>query len=124
MNSCCNDVKRVTLEMGGNDPAIVRADCDVKEAAEGVFKGAFNNTGQICCAIKRCYVHESIYDEFTKELVKQADQAVFGDGMVDGVQYGPLNNKMQYDKVSAYVEDAKKHGANILCGGSHLDASR
>ena len=110
MAACAPDVKRVTLEMGGNDPAIVRADVDVKEAAPKVFAGAFANSGQICCAIKRCFVHESVFDEFKAELVKCAETAKFGDGFEEGVEFGPLNNKMQFDKVSELVEDARTAG--------------
>ena len=72
MKCCAEDVKRVTLEMGGNDVAIVREDCDVKKTAQGVFKGAFINSGQVCVAIKRAYVHKKIYDEFVKEITEVA----------------------------------------------------
>ena len=75
MAACAHDVKRVTLEMGGNDPAIVRADCDPATVAPKVFGGAFGNTGQICCAIKRVFVHESIHDEFVSEMAKCAKEA-------------------------------------------------
>ena len=75
MKSCADDVKRLTLELGGNDAAIVRKDCEVKKVAAGVFKGAFANTGQVCVAIKRCYVHSSIHDEFVKEISSLASTA-------------------------------------------------
>ena len=117
MNACSNDVKRVTLEMGGNDAAIIRNDVDVKEVAPKVFNGAFANTGQICCAIKRAFIHEDVFDEFKDELVKCAERAKVGDGFEPGVEYGPLNNKMQLDKVSDYVDDARKQGCDVLCGG-------
>eukprot|EP01059_Diplonema_ambulator_P011760 TRINITY_DN217_c0_g1_i13.p2 TRINITY_DN217_c0_g1~~TRINITY_DN217_c0_g1_i13.p2 ORF type:complete len:568 (+),score=268.54 TRINITY_DN217_c0_g1_i13:56-1759(+) len=121
MKACSDDVKRMTLEMGGNDAAIVRGDVDVKKAAAGVFGGAFANTGQVCVAVKRAYVHSSIYDEFVKELVKNAEEAKFGDGMEATTMYGPLNNKMQFDKVCEFVEDAKKNGAKIETGGKPMD---
>jgi len=121
MACCARDVRRVNLELGGNDPAIVRADVDVPATAKRVFKRAFENTGQICCAIKRCYVHKSIYPEFVDELVKCAKNAVVGDGFSKGVQYGPLCNKMQFSKVSELVEDARKNGADIRCGGKAMD---
>jgi len=122
MQCCVKDVRRHVLEMGGNDPAIVRSDVDIKKAAQGVFEGAFKNTGQICCAIKRCFVHEDIFDQFKAELVKCAENAVVGDGFTEGVEYGPLNNKMQYDKVCAFAEDCKNIGAEILCGGRPMTA--
>eukprot|EP01001_Neometanema_parovale_P005099 NODE_1791_length_1608_cov_129.851852_g1705_i0.p1 GENE.NODE_1791_length_1608_cov_129.851852_g1705_i0~~NODE_1791_length_1608_cov_129.851852_g1705_i0.p1 ORF type:complete len:493 (+),score=153.83 NODE_1791_length_1608_cov_129.851852_g1705_i0:60-1481(+) len=118
MAACSNDMKRVTLELGGNDPAIVRSDCDVKETAPKVFAGAMGNTGQVCCAIKRVFVHESIFDGFCAELAECAKKAKVGDGFEEGVEFGPLNNKMQFDKVSELVEDAKKNGAKILAGGN------
>lgn len=123
MSTCAKDVKRVTLEMGGNDPAIVREDVDVAETAQKVFNGAFENTGQICCAIKRCYVHQSIFPEFVSEITKCANKAVVGDGFGEGVNYGPLCNEMQYSKVSDLVEDARKNGAEIHCGGKPMDES-
>lgn len=121
MAACAADVKRVTLEMGGNDPAIVRADCDPAEVAPKLFGSAFGNTGQICCAIKRCYVHESIYDKFVEEMAKCAKAAKCGDGFEEGVEYGPLNNKMQYDRVSELVEDAKASGGTIVTGGAAIE---
>jgi len=123
MTCCAKDVRRVTLEMGGNDAAIVREDVDVAKTAQKVFNGAFENTGQICCAIKRCYVHQSIYPEFVDEIVKCANKAVVGDGFAKGVKYGPLCNKMQFGKVSELVEDARKNGAKIHCGGKAMDES-
>jgi acyl-CoA reductase-like NAD-dependent aldehyde dehydrogenase len=93
------DLKRVTLELGGNDPAIVRPDVDVNEAAAGIFQAAFANTGQVCAAIKRVFVHEDIYPEFVAAVTAQAKAAVTGDGFSPGTEYGPLNNKMQFDKV-------------------------
>lgn len=125
MTSCAEDVKRITLEMGGNDACIIRGDMDPAEAAKGVFGGAFSNTGQICCAIKRAYVHESIYDKFKQEIVKCAKESVkvHGNGMTTGVQFGPINNKMQFDKVCKFVEDAKEDGGEILCGGRPLKAT-
>ena len=93
------DLKRVTLELGGNDPAIVRADADITSAAEGIFQAAFANTGQVCAAIKRVFVHEDVYDDFVKEVTANAEKAVTGDGFAPDTEYGPLNNKMQFDRV-------------------------
>jgi len=123
MMSCAAGLRRVTLELGGNDAAIVRPDVDVDAAAKGVFTGAFSNTGQICVAIKRVYVHEAIFDEFKNAIVKCAAEAkkVTGDGMKDGVQFGPLCNKMQFDKINAFVDRARKDGGKIEIGGSPID---
>eukprot|EP01060_Flectonema_neradi_P004486 TRINITY_DN128_c0_g1_i2.p1 TRINITY_DN128_c0_g1~~TRINITY_DN128_c0_g1_i2.p1 ORF type:complete len:483 (+),score=166.37 TRINITY_DN128_c0_g1_i2:63-1511(+) len=121
MKCCSEDVKRVTLEMGGNDAAIVREDCDVKKVAQGVFQGAFLNSGQVCVAVKRAYVHKKIYDEFVKEITEIAKNSKWGDGMDATTEYGPLNNKMQYDKVLGFIEDAKKEGGKFETGGKAMD---
>lgn len=116
MASAANTMKRVTLEMGGNDPTIVLPDVDVKAAAEKVYGGAFLNAGQVCLAVKRAYVHESIYDEFCDALVSIADQAVVGDGLEQGTTIGPIQNKAQFEKIKGYLDDAKNCG-NVIAGG-------
>jgi len=116
MASAAGTVKRVTLELGGNDPAIVMPDVNVKETAAKIYGGAFLNAGQVCLAIKRLYVHEKIYDEMCNELAKLADEAVVGDGLQQGSSVGPIQNKAQYDKVKALIKSAKKDG-KILSGG-------
>ncbi|HXZ85685.1 MAG TPA: aldehyde dehydrogenase family protein [Myxococcota bacterium] len=114
------DLKRVTLELGGNDAAIVLGDVDVKATAQKIFWGAFENSGQICSAIKRVYVPENLYKSVVSELVEIAKTVKVGNGLEAGTQLGPLNNKMQYDKVREMVEDAKKHGARVVTGGQQL----
>ncbi|MEM9699394.1 MAG: aldehyde dehydrogenase family protein [Pseudomonadota bacterium] len=116
MASAAAGMKRVTLEMGGNDPSIVLPDVDVKAAAEKVFGGAFLNAGQVCLAVKRAYVHDDIYDDFCTELQGIASQAVLGDGLQQGTTIGPIQNKAQYEKVKGYLEDAKANG-EIIAGG-------
>lgn len=115
-------LKRITLELGGNDAAVVLSDADVKEVAPQIFQNAMMNTGQVCIAVKRAYVHESKYNEFVDAVTEAAkqSQAVFGDGFKDGMMFGPLNNKMQFDRVNELVEDAKKNGAKIHTGGSPM----
>lgn len=121
-NSATNGMRRYNIEAGGNDAAVVLPDCDPKEVAPGLFQGAMFNTGQVCVAIKRCYVHESIYDDVVEELVKCAKDAKFGDGFKEGVMFGPLNNKMQFDKVMGVIEDTKKvDGAKFECGGKKME---
>ena len=116
MESAASTMKRVTLEMGGNDPSIVMPDVNVKEAAQKVYAGAFANAGQVCLAVKRAYVHADIYDEFCDELQKIANQAVVGNGMDENTTIGPIQNKMQYEKVKGYMDDAKANG-KIVAGG-------
>jgi acyl-CoA reductase-like NAD-dependent aldehyde dehydrogenase len=115
--SAAATLKRVTLELGGNDPAIVLDDVDVKSAAKKIFFASFVNSGQVCMAIKRIYAHESIYEELCDALVEEAKKAKVGNGLDAGTELGPLQNKMQYDKVVGIIEDTKKAGATILAGG-------
>jgi len=114
---CAESLKRCTLELGGNDAAIVLPNTDPKSIADGIFGASMANSGQVCVAVKRVYVPEEQHDELVKELVNRAEAAKFGDGMTEGNDFGPLNNKMQFDKVTEYVEDAKKNGATIHTGG-------
>lgn len=116
-------LKPVTLELGGNDAAIVLADADVKAIAEPIFWGAFTNTGQICIAIKRLYVHDSILEPLVKELKALAESVKVGDGLLPGTQLGPLNNAAQLKRVKALVADAKRHGAKVITGGKSLKTS-
>ncbi|WP_436699502.1 aldehyde dehydrogenase family protein [Nocardioides sp. BYT-33-1] len=114
--SASRDLKRVTLELGGNDAAIVLDDADPSTVAAGIFRGAFWNCGQVCLAIKRLYVHDSIYEEVCRELVALAEGTVVGAGVEEGAQMGPLQNRMQFEKVRAFLADAEEHG-RVLCGG-------
>lgn len=117
--SCADGVKRVTLELGGNDPAIVMNDVDVKEVAPKILQGALVNAGQVCLAIKRVFVHESQYDAMCDELAKLAKQIVVGDGLAAGTQMGPLQNKMQFEKAKEYLADAHASG-KVIAGGHAL----
>jgi len=114
-------LKRLTLELGGNDPAIILEDANAEAAARGVFNQAMANTGQICIAVKRLFVHESKYDEVMEHLRTFAKRAKVGDGFSEGVEYGPINNKMQFERVKDLVEDAKRRGAEVHAGGSPLE---
>jgi acyl-CoA reductase-like NAD-dependent aldehyde dehydrogenase len=116
MAGAAETLKRITLELGGNDAGIVLDDVDPKTAAPKIFEGAFQNSGQVCIAMKRLYVHESIYDEMCNELVALANAAVVGDGLEQGTKLGPLQNRMQFEKVKDILEDARKHGT-VLAGG-------
>ncbi|HSQ00083.1 MAG TPA: aldehyde dehydrogenase family protein [Candidatus Dormibacteraeota bacterium] len=114
------DLKRVTLELGGNDPAIVLPDVDPKEVAAKIFWGAFQNCGQVCSAIKRVYAPEAMYDALVGELAEIARGVRVGNGLDDDTQIGPLNNRPQFERVKELVEDAKRHGARIAAGGETL----
>ena len=111
------DLKRLTLELGGNDAAIVLPDVDPAEIAEKVFWGAFENTGQVCSAIKRVFVHEDRYDAMLAELGRRASDVVVGDGLDASTQLGPLNNAPQFERVSELVAEAVQGGARVVTGG-------
>ncbi len=115
------DLKRVTLELGGNDPAIVLPDVDPKQVAEKLFWGAFANSGQICVAIKRLYAHESICTELSQELAALASSVPVGDGLEEGTKLGPINNAPQFERVRELVDDARGAGGKVLAGGEPLD---
>ena len=119
--SAAGTLKRVTLELGGNDPAIILDDVDPKAIAKRVFFASFVNSGQVCMAIKRIYAHESVYDELCEALVEQASAAVVGDGLDPATQLGPIQNQMQFDKVVDVLEETRQSGARILCGGEVPD---
>jgi aldehyde dehydrogenase (NAD+) len=115
--SALSSLKRLTLELGGNDAGIVLDDVDVTAVAEKIFAGSFMNCGQVCIALKRLYVHESQYDEMCNALAGLAEQTEVGDGMRNGVKIGPLQNKMQYRKALDFMEIGRRDG-NIIAGGT------
>ncbi|NIZ12066.1 aldehyde dehydrogenase family protein [Phaeobacter sp. HF9A] len=117
MSSAADTMKRLTLELGGNDAAIVLPDVDAKAIAEGLFFGAFFNNGQACAAIKRLYVHEDVYDEVCDALAEFAGNIKTGPGTDEDSILGPLANQMQFDIVSRLVEEGAKEG-RVLTGGA------
>ncbi len=121
MAAAAPTLKRLTLELGGNDAAIVLDDVDPKQAAEGIFGAAFLNSGQVCIALKRLYVHESIYDELCEEVAALARAANEKDESSSDIDFGPVQNRAQFEKVCAYVENARANG-NIIAGGDIPDA--
>ncbi len=115
--SAVETVKRMTLEMSGNDAAIVLPDVDAKAIAEGLFWGGFINNGQTCACMKRLYVHEDVYDDVCSALVDFARNIPVGDGMSEDSILGPVQNKMQFEKVARLVEASKTKG-RVLLGGT------
>jgi acyl-CoA reductase-like NAD-dependent aldehyde dehydrogenase len=116
MAGAAEGLKRITLELGGNDPAFVLDDVNVAETAPKLFASAFANGGQVCVAIKRLYVHDAIYDEMCVALATLADQAVVGNGLEQGTQVGPIQNEAQYRRVLDLIEDGRQHGC-VIAGG-------
>jgi phenylacetaldehyde dehydrogenase len=117
IRSSADTVKRLTLELGGNDAGIVLPDADPAAIAEGLFWGAFINTGQTCAALKRLYVHEDIYDQVCDALTEYAKNVPMGVGLDEQNVLGPLQNRAQYEIVARLVEAAKASGARVLLGG-------
>ncbi|KAK6334488.1 hypothetical protein TWF730_003703 [Orbilia blumenaviensis] len=118
MESCSKTLKRVTLELGGKDPAIILPDVDINLVASQIAFYSFFNSGQICVATKRIYVHSSIAEPFIKALVSAAKNLKVGDGMESGVFMGPVNNEMQYEKVMGFMKDVvgEKEGKVVMGG--------
>jgi acyl-CoA reductase-like NAD-dependent aldehyde dehydrogenase len=119
--SAAPDLKRVTLELGGNDPAIVLDDVDPGRIGERLFWGAFANNGQVCSAIKRVYVPEALHDQVVEALAAQARSVQVGDGASESTQLGPINNKPQFDRVNELVSDAVARGGQAVVGGAPMD---
>lgn len=117
MASAAGNLKRLTLELGGNDAGIVLPDVDVKAVAARLFGVCFHNNGQTCACLKRLYVHESIYEELCGELAQLAKEVVVGDGMAAETQLGPVQNKAQLEIVKSLAEDARARGGRFLAGG-------
>ncbi|HTX07865.1 MAG TPA: aldehyde dehydrogenase family protein [Solirubrobacteraceae bacterium] len=115
-----SDLKLVTLELGGNDPAIVLDDADVELIAPKILWTAFGNCGQICNAIKRVYAPAERYDSLVEALAEQARGIVVGRGTDDGVHLGPLNNRPQWERVIELTRDAIASGATAVTGGEPL----
>jgi acyl-CoA reductase-like NAD-dependent aldehyde dehydrogenase len=117
LRSAAGTLKRVTLELGGNDPAIVLPDVDPQVVAPQLFWAAFQNNAQFCNATKRLYVHEEIYDSLLDELVRFAKTIKTGNGSEAATQLGPIQNEPQYRKVLEYFEDCKTKGYRFAVGG-------
>jgi acyl-CoA reductase-like NAD-dependent aldehyde dehydrogenase len=121
MESASKTLKRVTLELGGKDPAIVCKDVDIDTAAQKIGTLAFLNSGQICLAIKRIYVHEAIYDQFRDAIVKFTKTLKMGEGNEEGVFLGPVQNSMQYERVKGFFADIEKEKLSVAVGGKNED---
>lgn len=117
MQDAAGNLKRLTLELGGNDAGIVLPDVDPKRIAPKLFGVGFHNNGQTCACLKRLYVHESMYEELCGELANLAKATIVGDGLNPQTELGPVQNKSQLRYVEELTEDARSHGGRILSGG-------
>ncbi|OHW96994.1 aldehyde dehydrogenase [Colletotrichum incanum] len=118
MESCSKTLKRVTLELGGNDAAIVFPDVDVKAVAPKIAMLALYNSGQVCIAIKRIYIHEAIYDELVSEMANVVKNLPVGDGQQEGTVLGPVQNQMQFDRVRELLKDIEEQKLNVAAGST------
>ena len=116
--ACANTVKKVSLELGGNAPYIVFGDADVKKAARDVVASSYRNAGQTCICTNRVFVHESIYDDFNSALAQEVSKFRVGDGLVPGINHGPLISQAAVGQMEAKVLDALSKGGKVISGGS------
>jgi acyl-CoA reductase-like NAD-dependent aldehyde dehydrogenase len=118
VEASAGNLARLTLEMGGNDAGIILPGVDAAAIAQDLFWGAFINTGQTCAALKRLYVHDSVYDDVVEALKGVAEQMPMGNGLDEANVLGPLQNQQQFDIVNRLVEDAKANGGRVVTGGA------
>lgn len=113
-------VKRVTLELGGQSPAIVCADADLDKAAAAIARHGFANSGQFCYRVNRVYVERPVYDAFLAALLAEVAKITIGDGQSQDVTLGPMVNAKIFDNAFGQIKDARDRGARICCGGDRL----
>lgn len=118
MRAAAATTKKVVLELGGKSPNIIFADCDFDAALGGALTGIFMNQGQMCTAGSRLLVQDSIYEDFVAKLVERAKILKIGNAMDFQTEFGPVISQEQRDKLVAFVDQAKKEGARLLCGGT------
>lgn len=121
MQNAASTLKRLTLELGGNDAGIVLSDVDPKAIAAKLFGVAFHNNGQTCACLKRLYVPDALYEDICTELARLAREVKVGDGLDPATQLGPIQNAAQRQRVASLVEDAREKGARILAGGHAIE---
>jgi len=121
MRQCSDQIKKVSLELGGNAPFIVFDDADVDAAIEGALVSKYRNAGQTCVCANRIYVQSKIYDTFAEKLAAKVSQLSVGNGFEAGVAIGPLIEEAAIDKVEAHIADAVSKGAKVVAGGKRVD---
>ncbi|AXC76084.1 NADP-dependent succinate-semialdehyde dehydrogenase [Salmonella enterica] len=117
MEQCAKDIKKVSLELGGNAPFIVFDDADLDKAVEGALASKFRNAGQTCVCANRLYVQDSVYDRFAEKLQQAVEKLRIGDGLQSDVAIGPLIDEKAVAKVQEHIADALEKGARIITGG-------
>lgn len=117
MAQCANDIKKLSLELGGNAPFIVFEDADIDAAIEGALVAKYRNNGQTCVCTNRFYIHDHVYDVFAEKLKSAVSALKIGNGLEAGTAIGPLINDAAVEKVRAHIEDAVRKGAKVIYGG-------
>jgi phenylacetaldehyde dehydrogenase len=118
VHACTGNLKRVTLELGGKSPVVIFADADLEKAIPGTAMGIFGNSGQVCAAGSRLFVHESIRDQVLEGVSGFAKSLKVGPGLAPGTQMGPLVSQTQLDRVAGYIESSREEGATTVTGGN------
>ncbi len=121
MRQGADQIKKLSLELGGNAPFIVFDDADLDAAVEGAIQSKFRNAGQTCVCTNRIYVQSGLHDAFAERLARRVAEMRCGDGMEEGTEIGPLISEAALAKVEAHVEDAQQRGAQLLAGGGRRE---
>ncbi len=120
MRQCSDQIKKVSLELGGNAPFIVFDDADLDAAVEGAIVSKYRNAGQTCVCANRIYVQSNVYDAFAAKLAAKVEALAIGEGFAPGVSIGPLIDEQGLAKAEAHVKDAVSKGAKVIAGGSRV----
>ena len=123
MRQCSDQIKKVSLELGGNAPFIVFDDADIDEAVDGAIQAKFRNAGQTCVSANRIYVQSGVHDAFAERFVSRVAELTVGDGFTPGITIGPMIDKHAIEKIEAHVTDAVSKGAKVRAGGHRIGAS-
>ncbi|MFA7893667.1 NADP-dependent succinate-semialdehyde dehydrogenase [Pseudomonas putida] len=123
MQECAKDIKKVSLELGGNAPFIVFDDADLDKAVEGAIISKYRNNGQTCVCANRIYVQDGVYDAFAQKLADAVAKLKIGNGLEDGTTTGPLIDGKAVAKVQEHIEDAVSKGAKVLSGGKLIEGN-
>lgn len=118
MKKAADDVKTVTLELGGKSPSIVLGDADIEKSIDGIFDGTMYNAGQNCSATTRVFVHRSIYEDVIEKLKEKAEALTLGDGLDSSTDMGPIVSERQMQTILGYIEKGKEEGARLITGGA------
>ena len=121
MVAASNNLKRMALELGGHSPFIVMPDVDIEKTAKAALRRSFSNMGQICIAVNRILIHETIYSDFVECISTLTDEMVLGPGNQEGILYGPVLNKKIIDRIGNHLKDAVQKGAKQVAGSERID---